>query len=147
MNCIVYVSRESIVFDEPMLVELADLAARRNAEVGITGYLYHYENHFTQYIEGDKKPIDDLWEVLNQDSRHSILAHFQGTVDTPRFAHWHMRRLTYSELVQIRLEDILTENVVQRGLSPIKSYKNPEALWRMVSHLAKFEKQISAGVF
>ena len=144
LKCVVYVSQEVTSFDEQMLSQLADHAALRNSEVGITGYLYYHNGNFTQYIEGKAESIDALLQVLHRDQRHSILCNYVASVESPRFANWSMKRITNDEFVEIQLEHVLTDHLIFVSQIQSRVTLNPEPLWRMVDRLVSLKGKLTA---
>lgn len=146
MRCAVYVSHEITAFGKQSLAELSSFAAERNAEVGITGYLYYDNGHFTQYIEGASEPIDTLLKALKRDSRHSILACYESKVGRRRFAGWHMKQLFKNHLIGIQMEHVLTDHLLFVSRLSRSSTQDSQPLWRMVDTIARFEDRISSGI-
>ena len=142
---LVYSSREQVSFDEGSLLELAKSAAQCNAEVGITGYLYYDKGNFTQYIEGEREAIDRLTESLQRDSRHSILASFDEGIQERRFSDWSMQLLHRNQLVQIKLEHILTDHLKFIGRLPSLQDKDVNPMWRMVDAIAVSQNSLTGG--
>lgn len=142
---LVYSSQEQVSFDEVSLLELAKSAAQCNAEVGITGYLYYDKGYFTQYIEGEREAIDRLTESLKRDSRHSILASFDEDIQERRFSNWSMQLLHRNQLIQIKLEHILTDHLNFMAKLPSFGQGDMQPLWRMVDAIAFSKNSLSGG--
>ncbi|MEM8968883.1 MAG: BLUF domain-containing protein, partial [Bacteroidota bacterium] len=43
------------------------------SQLSITGFLSYYDDQFLQYIEGEKKALDELMGFITTDVRHTIL--------------------------------------------------------------------------
>lgn len=146
MRGLVYASSATTVFSSKDLDELAATSASRNAEAGISGYLYYYEGHFTQYIEGDPAAVDSLFAVLRRDTRHTVLtAESDEDLLERRFSHWHMRRILREELVEISMEQVLTDHLLflkRVRTDPRVDYQ--QSLWRMVDALSRVQSKLSA---
>lgn len=133
---LVYSSREQVSFNEASLLELAELAAQRNAEAEITGYLYYDKGNFTQYIEGEREAIDRLTASLDRDPRHSIVATFEEEIALRRFNDWSMQLLHRNQLVQIKMEHILTDYLKFASRLSSEHLENVHPLWQMVDAIA-----------
>jgi len=68
---ITYLSTAIAMFTHESLMELAEHAARMNAEKMIGGVLYYKGGQFLQVIEGPTEAIDQLWSNLLKDQRHA----------------------------------------------------------------------------
>lgn len=88
---IVYVSTALTDFSHDELVDLTSKSAERNRREGITGVLCYLGGEFLQVFEGPPERVDDLWERLNRDGRHTCL---QVLVESPAaerlFEAWGM---------------------------------------------------------
>lgn len=89
-----YSSRALSGFDDEALLELADNAAVKNEELGITGYLYFRGNLFMQYLEGEQSAVEELMAKIATDPRHEVLSSIALPSCSDRvFPHWYMRFL------------------------------------------------------
>jgi hypothetical protein len=89
-----YSSRALTAFDDEALLELADCAAAKNEQLGVTGYLYFRNELFIQYLEGEQKAVEDLMAKITTDPRHKILSIVPLPSCPERiFPHWYMRFL------------------------------------------------------
>jgi hypothetical protein len=73
---------------------------KNNPAQNITGVLLHSDNHFIQYLEGDKDIIN-LYDLIKTDPRHSRVALLSyGPIRERMFPSWHMgyKNLTRAEL-------------------------------------------------
>lgn len=89
-----YSSRAQCNFQDEDLLCLADAAAAKNEQLGVTGYLYFRQGLFLQYLEGTREAVETLMAKIALDVRHEILA----TIPLPEvperiFPHWYMRFL------------------------------------------------------
>ena len=110
ITALAYTSDANVAFDTSAVDQLTKCASAKNESLGITGYLYYRKQHFFQYIEGEPNSINGLMETLHADDRHSI----RQTVRMPELMAracptWWMKRYSYDELCQFRLEDVLAQ--------------------------------------
>lgn len=147
MRGVVYVSEALVYFDKMALESLAAEAASLNFDRGVTGYLYFENDRFVQYIEGDEDIIDELMEVIARDERHRVLhSVVEENLKERRFPSWHMRQLRRRELMEVKLEHLLTEYLVyldsrdrERGESRCRSL-----VWGMVNRLSDIRGTLGA---
>lgn len=95
---LIYTSRAVVNLSAEIVSEIADNAARRNKEVGVTGLLVCGGGRFLQVLEGDRRELTQLYARIAADPRHcdcQILleeAHVRR-----RFPEWHMGHLSVGE--------------------------------------------------
>ena len=107
---LIYLSQESVAFDNNELVELGAKANSRNQLLGITGLLTYKSGTFIQYIEGSKAALHELFEIIKKDQRHEITSFFEfEKIDERLFPDWAMRYYSYNQWIEIRCEDIVNE--------------------------------------
>ncbi|HYW16007.1 MAG TPA: BLUF domain-containing protein [Allosphingosinicella sp.] len=71
---------------------LADRAKARNAELGITGRLFHFGGHFIQILEGQPDRVAALYEEISTgDDAHDLLGLLDNIVVRRTFDCWSMQ--------------------------------------------------------
>ena len=70
MHYIVYLSTSSKLYTNDELLDLLAKSRANNAKAGITGMLMYNQGTFFQAIEGEKADVFNLYEKINNDSRH-----------------------------------------------------------------------------
>lgn len=94
MFSLIYISDSNVYFDDQKLEELADKARLKNKTLDVTGILYHKEEKFFQYLEGNSDAVLDLMEVIFKDPRHKVLrVVYLGNPSSRRFKNWDMKRI------------------------------------------------------
>lgn len=73
IHCI-YVSAATHEFGQDELSELLQAARLTNSRLGVTGMLLFAEGTFFQVLEGPPRTVDDLYERISRDRRHSEVA-------------------------------------------------------------------------
>ena len=143
LYCVLYLSVETAPFNDSEISELVVDARKQNQKYNITGFLYYKQQHFFQYIEGEKKTVERLLLNLKKDSRHQFVNCISDAQLTERrFTHWSMGNLKTNELIQIKLEDIIIDY-----LSWIKSYDDTslyvdyKTAWGLIDKLAYFKNK------
>jgi hypothetical protein len=86
-----YISSAVRPLSEAELAELLARARSFNAAHGLTGMLLHAEGNFLQVLEGDEREVDELYERIARDPRHTHLLRLERVpVDRREFADWDM---------------------------------------------------------
>lgn len=108
MKRIKYVSRFSPGLTSAALDALTDDAARRNAEIDVTGVLFSSGGLFVQVLEGPEDALDALFQRISGDPRHRnvLLLDSEESIEERLFPHWSMRRLSPAEAAQERMEPL-----------------------------------------
>lgn len=74
--------------------ELSDLllkSQKSNRSFDITGILLHKNGEFMQVLEGEKKSVLDLFEIIKKDKRHkNIIAFDQKEIESRYFTGYFM---------------------------------------------------------
>ncbi len=64
---------------------------KANRSIDITGILLHKNGEFIQVLEGEKKSVLDLFEIIKKDKRHkNIIAFDQKKIDKRYFTGYFM---------------------------------------------------------
>lgn len=88
---LIYASRATRRLDRSDLEDILASARARNAAQGVTGYLLYDDGQFIQAIEGEEAVVEELADLIAQDSRHE---HFnvliREAIDRREFADWSM---------------------------------------------------------
>lgn len=96
---LIYVSKSDSKLSINELSKIFEEATRRNKIASITGFIVYNKEYFMQVIEGCEDKINNLYEVIAQDSRHTNLL-LLGTRDNDirDFEDWNLGYI-YSEKV------------------------------------------------
>jgi hypothetical protein len=79
-------------------------------------------------------------ERIEKDSRHTVISRIhEDDVPSRRFPSWHMRRLTRGEIVEIKLEHILSDYLV--AMKPFAT--GADSVWRMVERIAEMQSRLN----
>ncbi len=71
---------------------IAEVSARNNAKVGVTGLLVYTPSHFLQVLEGEEGVVREIYERVKEDERHSrVKTLFDGRVAEAEFGKWAMK--------------------------------------------------------
>lgn len=86
-----YASAASHPFTDEELVELLAKARAKNQALGITGMLLYHEGSFLQILEGEQKAVEDLYQIISTDSRHTdAMLLFRKEGEERGFDQWTM---------------------------------------------------------
>jgi len=118
MKRLKYISRFARPLNADELSRLADNAAIKNKELGITGILMASGGIFFQVIEGPKENIDSLFREIIKDSRHEdiLLLSSEQSANLKRiFPEWNMKKIDLDAKSEARTETfrIILKNIFQ----------------------------------
>ena len=136
MKCIAYLSSPIV---NPTKNELAIMGAqfeKMNTQRSLSGFLIYDHKKFFQYLEGPEEEVNTLFNKIELDSRHTLIAQATANTTYKRFSSWGMRVLGFSNL-----ERILPENELIDLIS--FSAKHPKLLpqwellaWHIIDQIA-----------
>ncbi|WP_309608789.1 BLUF domain-containing protein [Flavobacterium sp.] len=115
---VIYLSSATKLLSNDELSFLLRNAKIKNRKNNITGLLLYIDGDFLQVIEGEKKDVLNLFELIKIDERNrSIITVFSDDVDKRQFPNWLMgfSQLTYHDLQKIDS----FENITKTTLSNI----------------------------
>ena len=91
MYHIVYLSEVVGELSEAELRELLVRWRRKNAQLDVTGLLLYSQGQVLQVLEGGRQPIEQLFEQIAADCRHTAVVKLADGPTTRReFADWSM---------------------------------------------------------
>ena len=86
-----YVSTNSVVFNDESLRLLLAGARTANAAVDITGMLLHQDGSFLQVLEGTPAVVDPLFAKIRRDHRHQgVVMLARNEITVRNFPDWSM---------------------------------------------------------
>lgn len=98
---LVYLSSAREALSDDGLTNILIVSRRNNRRRGITGALIYAEQRFLQILEGPMAAVDDLFERIRTDPRHSdVTIVTRGSVERRAFPDWAMGFVTPDEAVQ-----------------------------------------------
>ncbi|HPQ40217.1 MAG TPA: BLUF domain-containing protein [bacterium] len=103
-----YISEFAHLMTPGDIDELVRNAALKNKELDITGILIASGHMFFQVIEGPGRHIDDLYEAIKNDTRHTNmhLLNSEWGVTTRMFPDWSMKRINLDSESTARMEPL-----------------------------------------
>lgn len=98
---VIYVSEAADSLPPEEVHAIMDLSRAKNARMGITGVLFHFNDRFMQVLEGPAAEVRALLARIRRDPRHKglFIVH-EAEIDQREFGSWSMRlvRLEMQEL-------------------------------------------------
>ena len=86
-----YVSVAAHSMSKDELMEILEVARKRNKELDVTGMLLYRDGYFIQALEGEKENVDMLYEKIAKDPRHHhVHAVEQKEISQRVFGDWAM---------------------------------------------------------
>jgi len=102
LHRLVYSSLRKSICNKDEIQKILESCKRNNPEKGITGILLHSSSRFIQYLEGPKQEVEELFELIKWDDRHTSikLRNFEPILERI-FPSWEMG---YKDLEEESLE-------------------------------------------
>lgn len=96
---LMYASRAVPAVDQEELLAILRKSKANNARSGVTGALCYSEGVFIQVLEGGRSAVNQLYNSIVSDARHSdvVLLSYEE-IDERRFAGWSMGQVNLSRL-------------------------------------------------
>jgi hypothetical protein len=111
---LVYTSFRKPNCDEKEIENILDSCKKNNPNRNITGVLLHSDKRFIQYIEGSKDEVQELYELIKDDPRHtSVNQRNFEPIDERIFPSWEMG---YKDVDQIQF-DTEASNINQKAFN------------------------------
>ncbi|NJL69398.1 MAG: BLUF domain-containing protein [Microcoleus sp. SM1_3_4] len=118
---ITYISCATEPMSAEKLLELLQQCLKNNARNGVTGMLLYGNETFLQALEGDEKAVDDLFEKIRIDPRHSHIQILKRkSIECRQYSDWRMgfKRISDQEINQIESETRENTRNCQHSKSP-----------------------------
>jgi len=91
MYYLIYASKSRGIIDEDQLEHILVHSTIFNKINAITGMLIYSDNHFLQLIEGNKEDVLNLWNAIQNDTRHTDIHKInEGVIEKRYFPDWTM---------------------------------------------------------
>jgi hypothetical protein len=102
---ITYVSRYAKPLSAGEIESLGESAAKKNRELGLTGFLMASGGLFYQVIEGPPEVVDEIYGTIAGDERHTdvVLLRSEEPVEKRSFPDWSMRTINLDAKAHVRL--------------------------------------------
>ncbi len=110
MIAILCASEATATVDQQVLKALHDSCARRNRELGLTGYLGWKNERFFQYLEGPENAMDQVLACIGNDKNQRLLRVVRlGPIQRRRCSRWDMLTFSDDSKPDRRIHDLLEE--------------------------------------
>jgi hypothetical protein len=124
--------------------EIAEVSARNNVNVGITGAMLAAGSVFFQILEGPDAAVGELYEKISKDVRHDsvLLLRDDRDVDSRLFPDWGMKLVNFDQKNSLRLETLAGAiEAVQFQMSAISKLASviERAVWQEYGSAPKDE--------
>jgi len=99
---LVYLSDVAEKVDEQEIQKILHHSKKNNSKIDITGVLVLLNNRFLQVLEGDKKMVNELYDKIKVDKRHSkVLTLINFDLEKRNFKDWSMAYFNYSKEIHL----------------------------------------------
>lgn len=90
---------------EPNVARVLMTSRRNNARHQIVGGLFYGNGYFFQYLEGEEKAVNELYDRISRDERHrNVTTLIQESLPARTFINWSMKYVPLSSDVQSFLD-------------------------------------------
>lgn len=117
------------------------LSARRNNDIyKVTGCLITYKDMFFQYLEGPKRSVLDLYEILLNDPRHyDVKLLWKGLTLNRLFEDWSLAVVSEDEDLNIKVDGVIKNIKIEEDLDIDDECRtiSGDLLWRRVRNFLK----------
>ena len=97
-NRLIYTSQATNPFSKRKLLDLLHSARRYNTINSIYGFLYYKDEFFFQVIEGETQLINNLWDRIKKDKRHTNVKIIStNLINDYLFAKWSMGCIEFND--------------------------------------------------
>lgn len=119
MYYLVYISSAVKPMNYDELTALLRQCRDSNGKRNLTGMLLYQDQTFMQMLEGEKQVVEDVFDSIKTDSRHTgIHIVHSGEIDQRNFADWSMGFFNMDKAGEYpEYQDFITENL------SLKSFK------------------------
>lgn len=94
-----YVSDSNKLIEWPLVKEILEVAQPKNQRLGVSGILLSHGMNFLQRLEGEQQIIEDLYQSILNDSRHTNLRLLEVTpISHRQFGQWSMQGFEFEQL-------------------------------------------------
>lgn len=113
---IAYVSLAEMPLEARVLSDILNVSKRNNARDGITGVLMYHDRIFFQILEGEKYVVDNCYDRIANDRRHSNLSVIMDSaIESLTFPDWVMGYAGPDEIRGYSNEAIRSLNDLRHG--------------------------------
>lgn len=91
LKSLVYVSSASVRMSKTELLNILKASKENNRKLDITGMLIYHDGTFIQALEGEADKVDQLYQKIENDTRHRDLTIVsEETILVREFGDWEM---------------------------------------------------------
>lgn len=102
--CIAYLSSSTGLLSPNELARILSQSQKNNRASGITGILLYFNGNIIQVLEGEEESVNNLYEIIRQDARHThIVQLYRKPITRRSFPDWLMG---YKSLSAIELDHL-----------------------------------------
>ncbi|GAB2519689.1 BLUF domain-containing protein [Spirosoma aerophilum] len=89
--CIAYLSSSTGLLSPNELARILNQSQKNNRALGITGILLYFNGNIIQVLEGEEESVNNLYEVIRQDARHThVVQLYRKPIARRSFPDWLM---------------------------------------------------------
>ncbi|MGE6698655.1 BLUF domain-containing protein [Hyphomonas sp. NPDC076900] len=132
---LIYVSTARPGLSEEDMLNVLNASQSNNEERYITGYLVHHGENFMQLIEGPRAEVEDIYDRILKDKRHTgIVRILAEKAETRAFPRWSMNYFRVDKNAH-------NGTMVLRRDDPVDSLMTADAPRDLIHTFSKFIRQ------
>ncbi|APZ47746.1 hypothetical protein BW723_16220 [Polaribacter reichenbachii] len=91
LSQLVYYSITNVIVSDKVITEILESSRKNNAALEITGCLLYHNYIFLQLLEGEKENVNELFETIKKDERHSnVTLIIEENINERMYPNWSM---------------------------------------------------------
>jgi hypothetical protein len=117
------------------ILDILKISQENNLKHDITGCLLYFDKEFIQFLEGDEKPVKNLFSKIKEDSRHKeIILLLENDKIERVFKNWNM---AFNQLSIEDMNNIDKVLLVNNFITSSELYSKSTKASVLFFHLAK----------
>jgi hypothetical protein len=130
---LLYISEQSRLFSDSDVERILNISSVNNHELALTGILIKNGNFFIQLLEGKQETVNQLYQKISLDPRHTRIKTLMTFSDSTRmFPQWSMGyvegtkdNLKLTELIPLIHEEVMKkEDTKSRIISVLRKFNH-----------------------
>jgi hypothetical protein len=133
---LVYSSKATNKMMLPHLIGILRKARINNNLSDVTGLLVFVDGMFLQVLEGEEDRVNNLMEIISEDSRHKDIKVIRGAnVERRTFSNWEMAYTSPSAKILAMWSGLKNTRTVEEILTNLRN--NPDIVPELMAHLSE----------
>jgi class 3 adenylate cyclase len=131
MKRITYISKCSRVISHEEVEEIGKISAENNQKIAVYGVLLYAHGMFFQVLEGRQAAVDQLYEKIKKDDRHTdiVCLKVERDITERAFSEWSMKAINLEKDVDVLMKPLqMLLDTIIGSYSILEKYTQPSIL-------------------